>query len=128
VLAIACGSVAPALVVAQPRGEWPNWRLNVTVSVDIATDLDRADEVIRATLDQVDAVVRLGSIRARSIDDGVVLSIRFWHRPRIIEGNDAIDGVVRAIHVSFADGGINFAPSSSIRIEGAAIDQVDPST
>jgi small-conductance mechanosensitive channel len=92
-------------------------RSTLAVTLDLGTDLQHADEVIREALDEVDAITRLGSIRAQSFDDGVVLTIRFWHGPRLPDATIAVDGAVRAIHVAFAEAGIEFAPSSSIRID-----------
>ena len=92
-------------------------RSSVDVTLELDTDLDAADQVIRDALDGVDAIHRIGSIRAQSFREGVVLSIRFWHDPRIADGNEAIDGAVRALKVAFAQAGIELAPTSSIRIE-----------
>jgi len=92
-------------------------RSTLTVSLDLGTDLDHADEVISDALGDVDAITRLGSIRAQSFEEGIVLTIRFWHGPRLPDATIAVDGAVRAIHVAFAETGIEFAPSSSIRIE-----------
>ena len=92
-------------------------RSTVTVSLDLGTDLEHADQVIRDALAEVDAVTRLGSIRAESFDEGVVLTIRIWHGPRLPDATIAVDGVVRSLHVAFSENGIEFAPGSSIRID-----------
>jgi small-conductance mechanosensitive channel len=64
-------------------------RSAVEVTVSLDTDLDVADEVIREALSHLDSVRRVGSMRTKGLGDGVGQSIRFWHGPRIVEGNDA---------------------------------------
>ena len=102
-------------------------RSAVDLTVALDTDLAAADETIRQALDGVESIRRVGSIRARAFDEGVVLSIRFWHGPRLVEGNDAIDGAVRALKVAFERAGIGLAPGSSILIthDGAAGERHD---
>ena len=93
-------------------------RSAVDLTVALDTDLSVADEIVRQALDGVESIRRVGSIRARAFDEGVVLSIRFWHGPRLVEGNDAIDGAVRSIKTAFEGAGIRLAPASSIVITG----------
>lgn len=90
-------------------------RSSLDVSVSLDTDLDAADDVIRAALGHVASIRRLGSIRARGLDDGVHLSIRFWHGPTIVEGNDAVDDAVRALKVAFERAGIELVRRSLVR-------------
>ena len=91
-------------------------RSAVDLTVALDTDLSAADEVVRQALDGVESIRRVGSIRARGFNEGVVLSIRFWHAPRMVEGNDAVDGAVRSLKVAFEEAGIRLAPASSIVI------------
>lgn len=91
-------------------------RSAVEVTVSLDTDLDVADEVIRTALSDVAPIRRVGSIRAQGLGDGVRLSIRFWHGPAIVEGNDAVDGAVRALKVGFERAGIQLVPTSTIHI------------
>ena len=91
-------------------------RSAVDLTLALETDLSVADEIVRQALDGVESIRRVGSIQARGFDEGVVLSIRFWHAPRLVEGNDAIDGAVRSLKVAFAGAGIRLAPASSIVI------------
>ena len=51
----------------------------IDVRLAYDTDIETADQVIRAALSDVDGLNRIGSIRATSLDDCVELSIRFWH-------------------------------------------------
>jgi small-conductance mechanosensitive channel len=92
-------------------------RSSVELTVALDTDIEFVERVVREALDAVDSVRRVGSIRARAFTEGVELSIRFWHSPRLADGNEAIDAAVRAIKGAFRQAGIEFAPSASIRIE-----------
>jgi len=76
-------------------------RSAIELTVDLDTDLDETDRLVRHALEGVESIRRIGPIRARSFDDGVVLSIRFWHGPRLAEGSVALDGAVRAIKAAF---------------------------
>lgn len=95
-------------------------RSSINVTVALETDLDDADRVIRDALVGVDAIRRIGSIRARSFGDGVDLSIRIWHGPHLVEGNEAVDAAVRALKTAFEEAGIGFASSTFIRIDREA--------
>ena len=61
-------------------------RSSVEVIVEFGTDLDRARNVIRAPLAEVDGINRLGSIRGKVVATGIELSVRFWHAPGIQAG------------------------------------------
>jgi small-conductance mechanosensitive channel len=95
-------------------------RSSINVTVALETDLDDTDRVIRDALVGVDAIRRIGSIRARSFSDGVDLSIRIWHGPHLAEGNEAVDAAVRALRRAFEEAGIGFAPSTFVRIDREA--------
>ena len=91
-------------------------RSSVEVIVDFGTDLDRARNVIREALAEVDRITRLGSIRSKVVSSGVELSIRFWHAPGIQAGNDARDAAIPAILGALADADIGVAPPADIAI------------
>lgn len=93
-------------------------RSAVAVIVDFGTDLDRARNVIRASLTEVAGIKRLGSIRSNVVASGVELSIRFWHAPSIQDGNDARDAAIPAILGALADADIGIAPPADIAIVG----------
>lgn len=93
---------------------------SIELTVELDTDLPVADEIIRGALGSVESITRIGSIRARSFDEGVALSVGFWHGPRLAEASQARDEAVRALKVALDGAGIALAPTSTIRIEPAA--------
>ena len=82
--------------------------VNVTVGLD--ADVDRVERVLRDALDGLNEITRVGSIRALSLNQGVEMSVRFWHHPDIKSGNDAVDAAVRTIKRALQDEGVTFAP------------------
>ena len=91
-------------------------RSAVDVVLAFDTDIDHAERVLREALGAVDAISRVGSIRAQALTTGVQLSVRFWHPSSIQAGNDAIDAAVRTIKRSPEDDGITFAPPIEVDI------------
>jgi small-conductance mechanosensitive channel len=91
-------------------------RSTIDVKLDYHTDIDTADHVIRAALSDVDGLIRIGSIRATSLNGCVQLSIRFWHESSIDAANQTADAVVRAVHTAFGKAGIEGAPSLQIAL------------
>jgi small conductance mechanosensitive channel len=91
-------------------------RSAVDFEVAMDTDLDKVDRVVRASLDRVDAIRRVGAIRALSFGEGVKLSVRFWHGSSMADGADATDGAVRALKVGLDEAGIAFAPALSVDV------------
>ena len=102
-------------------------RSAIELVVDLDTDLGDADREITSALELVDSISRVGPIRARSFDEGITLSIRFWHGPRLSEGSAALDGAIRAIKVALNQAGIELAPAASIRM-GPHAPRLDLST
>jgi small-conductance mechanosensitive channel len=72
-------------------------RSAVDVTIAFGNDIDHVEQLIRETLNAVDSINRVGSIRARGLTIGVELSIRFWHPSGLQQGNDALNDAVRAI-------------------------------
>ena len=91
-------------------------RSTVDVRLVYDTDIDVAEQVIRAALADVDGVLRIGSIRAVSINGCVQLSIRFWHESSISAAIGASDAVVRAVHRALQQAGIHGAPFFEIAL------------
>ncbi len=94
----------------------------IDVRLAYDTDIDTADQVIRAALSDVDGLIRIGSIRATSLNDCVELSIRFWHDSSIDAAIGTSDAVVRAVHRALREAGIHRAPS----LEVALVEHVLP--
>jgi small-conductance mechanosensitive channel len=92
-------------------------RSAIDFTVGLDTDLETVDRVVHQSLASVEPVRRVGSIRARSFSEGVDISVRIWHGPRIVDGNDAVDAAVRSLKLAFERDGIRFAPASSLKIE-----------
>ena len=90
-------------------------RSKVDVTLASHTDIDEAERVIRTAIDDVDVVLRVGSVRATSLDD-VELSISFWHEPTLEAGNNATDQVIRAVHRALRRAGIEGAPSLEVAL------------
>ena len=81
------------------------------------TDIETADQVIRAALSDVDGLIRIGSIRATSLDDCVELSIRFWHASSIDAAIGTCDAVVAKLcHRALREAGIHRAPSLEVAV------------
>ena len=93
-------------------------RSTVDVRLVYDTDIDVAEQVIRAAVADVDAVLRIGSIRAVSINGCVELSIRFWHESSISAANRASDAVVRAVHRALQQAGISGVPLFDTSLAG----------
>jgi small-conductance mechanosensitive channel len=91
-------------------------RSAIDVKLAYHTDIDTADQVIRAALSDIDGLIRIGSIRATSLDDCVELSIRFWHASSIDAANGTSDAVVRALHRALREAGIHGAPSLEVAL------------
>jgi len=91
-------------------------RSSVDVTLGFDTDIERAESALREALGDVDAISRVGSIRAQGLIKGVEMSIRFWHPSSIEAGNDAIDAAVRTIKRTLEDEGITLAPPIEIDI------------
>jgi len=94
-------------------------RSAVDVMLGFETDIDRAEQVIRDALGGVDAINRVGSIRAVTLTGGVELSVRFWHPSGLEEQNDALDAAVRTIKSALEDEHIVISPPAEV----ALIDQ-----
>ena len=62
-------------------------------------------------------VHKVGSIRARSFDEGINLAIRVWHGPAIRDQSEAVDAAIRALHRALNEAGIEIAPTMSIRLD-----------
>lgn len=88
----------------------------IDVRLAYDTDIETADQVIRAALSDVDGLNRIGSIRATSLDDCVELSIRFWHASSIDAAIGTSDAVVRALHRALREAGIHRAPSLEVAL------------
>ena len=101
-------------------------RSSVELSVALDTDIEKADHVIHRAMDDVESISRVGQTRARGFDEGVELSVQFWHPSDIESGDEAIDGAVRAIKIALQRNAIDFAPSSIVRIHDDASDTTEP--
>ncbi len=97
-------------------------RSTVDVKLAYNTVIADAERVIRAALADVDGLLRVGSIRAVSLDGCVELSIRFWHESSIDAANQVTDGVIRAVYGALQGAGIEGAPS----LEVALVDPMHP--
>lgn len=91
-------------------------RSAVEVIVGFESDVDQVESVLRAALEQLDTVDRVGSIRAQALTSGVQLSVRFWHPSGIKEGNDAVNDAVRAIVATLHEEQIRFAPPVELKV------------
>jgi small conductance mechanosensitive channel len=96
-------------------------RSTVDVKLAAGTDVEHADHVIRTALDEVDAITRIGSVLATSLDTGVGLSIRFWHKPSIDAQQEATDAAIRSLQRAFEDAGILAAPAVEVQIMRSAL-------
>ena len=101
-------------------------RSAIELTVDLDTDLDDADRVIHQALEGVESIHRVGPIRARSFDEGVVLSVRFWHGPGLADGSIALDAAVRAIKAAVEQAGIGLAPTALIRLDSPQVSRDVP--
>lgn len=61
-------------------------RSAVEVIVGFETDLDHVRCVLRTSLDGVEDIRRVGSIRSTVVASGIELSIRFWHSSSVESG------------------------------------------
>ena len=91
-------------------------RSTIDVRLAYHTDIETADQVIREALSDIDGLIRIGSIRATSLNDCVELSIRFWHDSSIDAAIGTCDAVVRALHRAFPEAGIHRAPSLEVAL------------
>lgn len=89
-------------------------RSAVEVIVGFETDLDHVRCVLRTSLDGVEDIRRVGSIRSTVVASGIELSIRFWHSSGIESGNDAKDAAISSILSALKDAGVRFAPPTEI--------------
>ena len=102
-------------------------RSTVEVRLVHDTDIDVADQVIREALADVDEVLRIGSIRAVSINGCVQLSIRFWHESSISAAIRASDAVIRAVHPALQQAGIHGVPFFEIALVDSVLPEGTPS-
>jgi len=86
-------------------------RSDLDLKVTNETDLDAAERAILEALRRAEAVVDdpAPAVRAREINGGVRLSVRFWHGSSIRDGNVALDQAVRAIKPALEQAGIELA-------------------
>lgn len=93
-------------------------RSSVDVQVAYDTDIDEAEQVIRAAAADVDGVTRVGSIQVTSISSCVEFSIRFWHESSIDAANETKDAVFRSVHRALRQSGVEGAPSLEVALVG----------
>lgn len=86
-------------------------RGDLDLTVVSETDLDAAERVILGALRDPGAILDdpAPAVRARAINGGVRLSVRFWHGSTIREGNVALDQAIRAIKPALEQAGIDLA-------------------
>jgi small-conductance mechanosensitive channel len=97
--------------------------IRFTVAAD--TDITSAENVIREAIAHNQDIVRVGSVRAVGFSEGIDLSVGIEHGSHLSAGNEAVDVAVRLIKTAFEEHGIQFAPSTSVRIEGPAAEPYD---
>ena len=91
-------------------------RSTIELTVAFDTDLEVFDRIVENALADVTAIRRVGSVRARSFDEGVNVAIHIWHGPAISDQSDAVDAAIRELQPALIGAGIEIAPTMSIRL------------
>ena len=102
-------------------------RSTVEVRLVHDTDIDVAERVIRAALADADGMLRIGSIRAVSINGCVQLSIRFWHESSITSAIRTSDAVARTVHRALRQAGLRSVPFFEIALVDSVLPEGTPS-
>lgn len=91
-------------------------RSTIELTVAFDTDLEAFDRIVEEALADVTPIRRVGSVRARSFDEGVNVAVHIWHGPAISDQSDAVDAAVRELQLALIGAGIEIAPTMSIRL------------
>ena len=80
------------------------------------TDIANAVRVITTAIEDLPEIKRPGAVRASSLENGLQMSVGFWHASNLEAEKVAVDAVIRALQPALLRENIQSAPSLEVRI------------